>query len=155
MANGLRMCVCVCVWNKCEMSTTLACPHISSFQCTLTHTHMHTCTCIHYILIPFEDRELKGRKVNIVGIFVCAHIMTQFLNFYSTRSHEKSQSVCIHALGPQIYPLDLSFVCEMYSLKSIINLLRGNNTSIQQVKVTTDLSPRQTIHLDQCQQCSA
>ena len=43
------------------------------------------------------------------------------------RAPKKTQSVCIHALGPQIYPLDLSFVCEL--LKSIVTVIaRSENT---------------------------
>ena len=28
--------------NVCVCGINMKCPHISSFQCTLTHTHMHT-----------------------------------------------------------------------------------------------------------------
>ena len=33
---------------------------------------------------------------------------------------KKTQSVCIHALGPQIHPLDFNSVRKIYSLKSIV-----------------------------------
>ena len=67
--NGMRMCVCawklmecvcVCVWergwNKSEMFTTLACPHISSF-CSMP---VHARTFSYYL-----RTELMGLKVDV------------------------------------------------------------------------------------------
>ena len=40
-----------------------------------------------------------------------------FLCSFSFVAPENPQSMPIHALGPQIYPLDFSYVCEIYTLK--------------------------------------
>ena len=39
------------------------------------------------------------------------------------------QTVCIHALGPQIHPLYFHSVCENYTLKSIVRISLENVSS--------------------------
>ena len=74
-SNDMRKCVCVCVclhtrmrscmhvcgWNELEVCTTLAYLYISLFCTMPVYTHTHTRV---RILIPFEDSELTGLKVD-------------------------------------------------------------------------------------------
>ena len=70
--------VCMCGWNKLEVCTTLAYPHISSFRTVpvYAHKHTHTNTCI---LKPFEDSEPTGLKVDI-AIKFCADFWSLILS---------------------------------------------------------------------------
>ena len=54
------VCVCVCGTEKLEVCTMLACPHVSSFHTTPEHACTRAC-----FLIPFEDCELTGLKVDM------------------------------------------------------------------------------------------